>query len=107
MRENVHGQTSRSFARWATKDRPHFVYELRDSKDRLIYVGCSINPGGRLAAHAGKPWWKHVTDVKMTRYPDRRSALFVERTMIRDHMPTYNVMSVPWEELQRRLYEDA
>ncbi|MGZ4519143.1 MAG: GIY-YIG nuclease family protein [Mycobacteriaceae bacterium] len=107
MAENVHRQTSRSFARWETKDDPHFVYELKDIKGRLLYVGCSINPGRRLLTHATKPWWKLVTDVAMTRYPDRNSALFVERTMIREHLPPYNVMSVPWEELQRRFLEDA
>lgn len=46
-------------------DKPHFVYSLRDSEDRLLYVGCTVDLTVRIAQHrSSQPWWHEVDESK-------------------------------------------
>ena len=71
--------------------RPHFVYKLW-AKDRCLYVGMTVNLGGRLAQHQRtQSWWKSVTDVEAALYFDRDEARRMEDEAILRHQPRHNI----------------
>lgn len=75
---------------------PHFVYIVRTTGDRIIYVGQTKHPSARLVSHkkAGT-WWEHMRRVDFYRCQSRREALDLELSLIRELMPEYNVMANP------------
>lgn len=76
---------------WATQAVPHMVYALYASDGEALYVGMSADLPRRLAAHARKEWWSLVDHLDASLYPDRDSARQVERRLIDDLQPLWNV----------------
>lgn len=61
--------------------------------DHLAYIGLSLNPDGRFAAHSWrKPWWKQVTRIEMQWFEGREAAKTEERAAIANEAPLYNVV---------------
>lgn len=48
------------------------------------------NPAGRIATHAGTPWWRWVCHFEAEVFPDRDSARAAEEELIVRLQPTYN-----------------
>lgn len=70
----------------------HYVYRIFDHQGRLIYVGCTNNLFGRLRVH-GRTWWAdQVSKVVAKVYPDRPTALAIEREAISLERPRWNLM---------------
>lgn len=73
-------------------DFPHFVYRCYDADERLIYVGCTVDPTGRIATHRTASWWGHEIDsVRLIVFPNKRYALRKEREAIADEQPRWNL----------------
>ncbi|GAA0897782.1 GIY-YIG nuclease family protein [Pseudonocardia zijingensis] len=71
---------------------PTFLYRLRDSTGRLLYVGITDNVRARMTAHARtQPWWSDVADVAVETHPSRQAALRAEAEAIRDEAPLWNI----------------
>lgn len=83
---------------WVDPNRPHAVYRIWDEHDRLVYVGCSVNPDQRLAqhrAHYASTWGREDVRMAVEWHPDRPSALAVETTAIKVERPLYNALHHP------------
>jgi len=60
--------------------------------DQLAYVGLTLNPDGRFAAHSWrKPWWKQVTRIDLAWFDGREAAKAEERAAISLENPAHNV----------------
>jgi predicted GIY-YIG superfamily endonuclease len=72
--------------------QPHYVYRCYDSTDRLIYVGCTVNPVSRLREHRKNTWWAgQIARTRLIVFPDRTHALAKEREAIATEQPRWNV----------------
>jgi predicted GIY-YIG superfamily endonuclease len=70
----------------------HALYRFFDNNGALLYVGITLNPGNRWAAHQDdKPWWTEVASITVQTYPDRRCVLNAERAAIQAEHPRYNI----------------
>ncbi len=67
------------------------VYVLRDSSERVVYVGQSNNVLARMAGHVCKDF----ASVRMFGCADPQSRLFFERTLIKALLPKLNVIGKP------------
>lgn len=67
------------------------VYRLYDADDALLYVGMSLYPKGRLASHKKKPWGKDIARFEVVANLPRDEAEELERRLIREQQPCYNV----------------
>lgn len=68
------------------------LYRLLDANDVLLYVGITNNLRTRLRSHRQeKPWWGEVNRVLVTAYWSRGQALAVEKHIIENDSPTYNL----------------
>lgn len=74
--------------------RPHVVY-IAWADGQPLYVGCTVNLAQRLRGHelTGAAWPEQATHVDFFDFPNKASALEVERATIRALQPTYNVRS--------------
>lgn len=73
-------------------DRSSAVYRIYDTAGRLLYVGISTNPEGRLAQHrCRQPWGRDVAAVEVAWFADREAAKSAEAHAIRDENPLYNL----------------
>lgn len=71
---------------------PHYVYRCYDEDGRLIYVGCTVDPVGRLAHHRANAWWGHqISTVRNIVFPNKDYALTREREAIGEERPRWNV----------------
>ena len=81
-----------SRAKYRNADRPHYVYQFW-ADDECLYVGCTVQPAGRIASHASsQPWWQRVTHFSAEVYPCREDGLQAEARLIRVLDPAWNVM---------------
>ena len=71
--------------------RKHFVYEIWND-DTCLYVGCTVDPGGRLAVHGRKWWYEDVTHVTMKAYWGHNRARRAEADRIGELQPVHNVL---------------
>lgn len=72
-------------------ERLHALYRFFDASGDLLYIGITLNPGGRWKQHReDKPWWEEVGDITLETYPDRPSVLDAERKAIITEHPRYN-----------------
>lgn len=72
---------------------PHFLYRLRDSEGRLLYVGFTRHVQQRMAAHRSEqPWWPLVADREVEQHPDRASAERAEKEALATEAPAFNVL---------------
>jgi excinuclease UvrABC nuclease subunit len=89
------------------RNLPHFVYELRDSEGRLVYVGCTSSLPRRLAQHERQRWWAEVVEVRSTRYRTKFAAMDVELSLIHEHQPRQNGTGTDVASDARRVARDA
>lgn len=76
----------------ALASRPHALYRFYGRAGVLLYIGLTMDPSGRWAAHSkDKPWWLDVHDIKIEHYPDRTSVELAERQAIVAERPVHNV----------------
>lgn len=79
----------------------------------LLYLGLTINPGSRFAAHCNESaWWDRVTHLTfqhLSPATDRRTALAIELQSINDEAPVYNIVGHPRPQrhLRRRCCEHS
>lgn len=70
----------------------HYVYRVYDHDDQLIYVGCTSNLFVRLSTHQISTWWAYQAKRVVAKvYPDKYYALSVERRIIQDEHPRWNL----------------
>ena len=70
-----------------------WVYEIRDKRRRLLYVGIADNFERRWTQHRAKSWWMNevqVTSVYLNGYRSRWEARQVEASTIATESPVYN-----------------
>jgi predicted GIY-YIG superfamily endonuclease len=67
------------------------LYRLYGADDRLLYVGISSNPKGRLGAHSrDKHWWPEVARHALEWFETRKSAERIEKIEVEEERPRYN-----------------
>jgi len=77
------------------------VYRIYDNAGTLLYVGRSVQVGGRLEQHAKtKPWWHLVTDVAISYEYRHGSAQLDEYDAILNEFPVFNIDGVPWRKIR-------
>ena len=77
---------------------PHHVYGIFDSKDRLLYIGCTGNPetrerqlrGGKFAGHGVIRF-----EIIATFHRDKAAAFRYESELIRSLRPPHNEAGNP------------
>lgn len=68
------------------------LYRFYDTKDRLLYVGISGNPGRRFSEHGkDKDWWTRVHRSTMEHFPTKEQAAAAEVAAIVTECPLHNV----------------
>ena len=92
--------------------RPHTVYRIYDSADRLLWIGCTVDIGSRIEAH--RSLWSAAFGSSLIRrgyarhtvqeYPDRATARDAERAAITAEGPWLNVHHNPtrWQRVNGR-----
>lgn len=74
-------------------DKPSCVYRLYDIEGRLLYIGMSTNPLGRIPQHRSrKPWGKQIAYYDVAWHPDREAAKDAERRAIHAEDPLHNIV---------------
>lgn len=69
------------------------VYRIYAHDGALLYVGMSENPAKRMIEHRGeKVWPEEVAGFTSEEFPSRAVAAEVERRVIADERPKYNVL---------------
>lgn len=68
------------------------VYRCFSEDGQLLYIGTSGHLGRRLAAHAGKIWFREVFGITLEWYSNERLALIAEKRHIRIEHPKYNIV---------------
>lgn len=73
---------------------PHYVYKHLSKNGDVLYIGCTGNLRSRRAHHQTQSiWFKHVYEIKHTKYKDRESALAAEKRLIQKHSPMFNIVN--------------
>lgn len=73
------------------RSSPTTVYTFRAENGAVLYVGVSLDALARFGAHAGRSWWREVSDIALEHYPDRCSALNRETQLIAALKPIHNI----------------
>lgn len=69
------------------------LYRCFDRAGRLLYVGVSLNPIGRIAQHRGNSrWFEGVARVDIEWLPNRAAAIAAEAVAIARELPLWNVV---------------
>lgn len=72
-------------------ETPTAVYRCYDADGRLLYVGMSINPQGRLASHRlYAPWFPRMVRFTAQWFPDRATARAEELRVMRAESSLHN-----------------
>ncbi|WDZ87172.1 hypothetical protein [Micromonospora cathayae] len=77
-------------------DIPTCLYRFFDRAGRLLYIGITVNPQSRFAAHSDdKPWWPEVdhSRTRLVWFDTRPEAEKVELIAVRDERPLHNVVT--------------
>ena len=78
-------------AHLARRDQPRVVYQLHDTRGRLLYVGSTDHLAERLRQHAKRQtWWDQVTHRTIEAFPNREAAVVRERDIIVRNAPLHN-----------------
>ena len=82
--------------RLAYMKRDHYIYRLLGKGGRVLYVGCSSRPEGRIAEHRRGHGWGHLIHKVETEgpftYADARA---LERRRIEEKPGAYNTEWTP------------
>lgn len=74
------------------EEEAHILYRFFGGGDVLLYVGVTVNPGNRMAAHAtGKPWWQSVRTITLQHFSNSADLMRAEREAIKAEGPLFNV----------------
>ncbi len=74
-------------------DIPQSLYRFYDTNGRLLYIGITMDLGGRWGSHnRDKPWWRSVARATIEHHPNREAVLAAERAAIIAEKPAYNVI---------------
>lgn len=68
------------------------VYELYDTTSTILYVGKTKHPRHRIQAHHRKSWGDLIAFVQLTPLTSRYKALILERRLIAELSPRYNIL---------------
>lgn len=69
------------------------VYRMFDHREKLLYVGISNRVDARIEQHRStKEWFWQVERIATVNYPDRTTALNVEKHAIKNEKPVYNIV---------------
>lgn len=72
--------------------QPHVLYRFFGDDGALLYIGITVNPVGRFAAHSTqKPWWQEVRRIDMECFDSREEVLAAEAAAIIAEHPVHNV----------------
>lgn len=83
--------TGRAISGRPSEEGPHVLYRLYGDKDRLLYVGISMQVAARISAHkSGQPWFHLVRAITVEHHPDRETVMTAEKKAIRRERPRYN-----------------
>ena len=84
----------------------YVLYRIYDTDDELLYIGATINPGGRFNDHArAQPWWDEAATIRLEHFDSLEALLAAEDAAIRLDGPQYNVLPAiirPWASKPRR-----
>ena len=81
------------------------VYKYFDKNGVLLYVGITGRGASRNSEHnKSKEWWQYVTRQEVVHYTTRRAALNIERQLIQQHRPPFNVQHNPGHAETRDAY---
>ncbi len=72
------------------------VYRLYDADDRLLYVGLTMNPLGRMSKHRRRAWWQDVDRITMQWFDGREAAKAAEWRATGTDAPLYNITRPKW-----------
>lgn len=73
-----------------------WVYWLHNKDEVLLYVGVTQQPHNRFMAHSRtKSWWETVAFIRLRRLPTLHEAWALEREVICNNTPLYNVAGKP------------
>lgn len=76
--------------------KPHALYRIWSGDNRLLYVGCSCHPLGRIMAHSRiTAWATDIHSVSLEWFDDKASARAAEQTAIEAELPEWNVHGRP------------
>jgi excinuclease UvrABC nuclease subunit len=67
-----------------------YVYELKDARGDVIYVGHTIDPFRRVVEHQRQDWGGRIARMSVSVYQHKVDALEVERLLIEDYEPEFN-----------------
>lgn len=70
---------------------PYWVYVLRDTAGRVLYVGQTARPELRMSEHRIGPWGSEINRFEMISAADRDEARRMEAGLIGALTPAYNV----------------
>ena len=86
-------------------EEPTSVYRYYDKRGLLLYVGITRRGTARNSEHnASKSWWQHVVRQEVSHYSTRRAAHNMEKELIRQYRPPFNVQHNPGHEEVREAY---
>lgn len=75
---------------------PTTLYRAFDSSDRLLYVGIAVNWARRWGQHSERsPWFRQVTRIELTEYPNRADAIAAEKRVVQTEHPLHNIEHTP------------
>lgn len=81
------------------------VYTYFDEHGVLLYVGITKRRTQRQTEHNGsKAWWKYVVRQEVDHYPTRERAARVEKALIKEFRPPFNIQHNPDHEALREAY---
>lgn len=78
--------------------REHFVYFAYDRLDRLLYVGCTMQPDLRLKGHEAShaEWLEYVVRYRALGPYNYDTARRMERNAINENQPPFNTDTRDW-----------
>lgn len=72
--------------------KTHTLYRFYDAAGTLLYIGITMSPPRRFAAHRNSQWWwNQVASIDLEQFPCRANVLFAEFWAIQSETPLFNV----------------
>ena len=75
----------------ALEVRTHYVYRAFDAVGHLLYIGCTVNPSGRMTQHRrSSEWWEFVSRLEVQTFSSRSEARAAEEQAINTEGAYFN-----------------